>query len=1218
MKNYLDGFYEVLHKNDLRRRKMISLLLVLSLFVTSTVVWCLRGTGITMVNQAFCGIEEHVHTDECYQNVLVCGQEENELHTHSDACYAMQAVCGITEHHHEPECYTDHTLDAYIQPQEEPIEFVELDAASFSGGNEETEIEDDSSVSEEPTEEQADLTEPKPMLLGAVKPPQPAPPTGYNMIDTVDNNADGIKITMFNYGGPAGLETGGSTYDNLLNEGINYYLHPTVGANKDRDTELYFISYSTPDSEIHDNPPHADLNNYSGDYNESSYITGNRPVQGIVKKTLSSEGYPVIAASTRGSDLKILFDETEIANGYKEVYTDVSYLFTLDENGYYTYDSDKNYAYLNINNNNFEVYDHTFYAEANGNPEVDDFGEKRSVGFFPFNYPFKANGDPINTDVHWGNNPYYDHHFGMKLETQFFIPQNHLEGTDDIIFEYSGDDDMWVFIDGKLVLDVGGIHERAAGKINFTGGDNIIDGIPTPYVLTEDELLGDPGPEGKKWIKEPLATVLGADWNSNNGEPHDIKVFYLERGSNFSNLFVNFNLPAVKPVTLSKEIGTGVSKTSKIADNDYFFRLWYEDPNSQTGYSEYQGVYYVNDTKTNTKDTDGLLQLKAGQTITVNFLTPDTEYYIEEVGVDPEVFESITINGAAPIENEPGGLSREQLPKFLPETDADLSWVNNVHEELTKFYVKKVWEDTKTSHDEIRFRIVRTDLTDNDKKAYVTINHTRNFSLNSSNNWTMLFENIATKYYGHEYEYSVEEYGVPDGYVASYPDPTTDANGNTVYSIVNTPADEAGIHVEKVWLDEYGNEMTDPPNEDVTIQLWRKYTEYDTTDTTTLKVTVKDSGGNVIDQWETDKVHLGGTMEFSVDGQNNLAATSITATNCSCSETDGFFDVTGIKQNAEVVITYPAIPSNSILAHSTFTDSNNNPTREKEWSGRSGSATLGYGYNTVYASGHSLKVTNRTANWDGVSYAIDTTKYIPGETYSFLTYARCESTAMPLQLSMQYNDASGTTQYDRISPPESTTAPTTTNGWSILSNPEFKIPLGASNISVYVETGSGTGNFFVDEFVIAKKGTNMKVDPTSGQIVPDYHIYADIKDASMPKDAGTPKDVKFDEVKLTASDDWTYFWDTEDLNQTPGIEYTYYVKEITQLDGFVTTIKGNNVSTNTEDNPITVQNKYNAYALPHTGGSGTARIYLAGVFLLLASLLSGALISKRERRSNIT
>ncbi|MBO7473938.1 MAG: hypothetical protein J6U00_08050, partial [Ruminococcus sp.] len=106
MKSYFDSFYEIIHKNSVKRRRMVSLLLVLSVFVSSGVLWELRDTVITMVNEPFCGMEEHEHTDECYEYRLVCGLDEDSGHTHTDECYEKVLVCGYEEHLHTMLCYT--------------------------------------------------------------------------------------------------------------------------------------------------------------------------------------------------------------------------------------------------------------------------------------------------------------------------------------------------------------------------------------------------------------------------------------------------------------------------------------------------------------------------------------------------------------------------------------------------------------------------------------------------------------------------------------------------------------------------------------------------------------------------------------------------------------------------------------------------------------------------------------------------------------------------------------------------------------------------------------------------------------------------------------------------------------------------------------------------------------------------------------------------------
>ena len=104
-------------RHDRHERLVLGfVLLILAMFVTMTVYWQLRYTGITMTNETYCGIEEHIHTDECYESVLVCGYEDGEIeiaegtHVHTDECYLSESVlvCGLEEneeHTHTAECY---------------------------------------------------------------------------------------------------------------------------------------------------------------------------------------------------------------------------------------------------------------------------------------------------------------------------------------------------------------------------------------------------------------------------------------------------------------------------------------------------------------------------------------------------------------------------------------------------------------------------------------------------------------------------------------------------------------------------------------------------------------------------------------------------------------------------------------------------------------------------------------------------------------------------------------------------------------------------------------------------------------------------------------------------------------------------------------------------------------------------------------------------------
>ena len=87
-----------------RLQKLFALLLVLSM-----TMGMLNITAFATEGDLICGQEEHTHTVACYEQTLVCGQEESAEHTHTDACYGQELVCGLPEHIHTEACYTVRT-----------------------------------------------------------------------------------------------------------------------------------------------------------------------------------------------------------------------------------------------------------------------------------------------------------------------------------------------------------------------------------------------------------------------------------------------------------------------------------------------------------------------------------------------------------------------------------------------------------------------------------------------------------------------------------------------------------------------------------------------------------------------------------------------------------------------------------------------------------------------------------------------------------------------------------------------------------------------------------------------------------------------------------------------------------------------------------------------------------------------------------------------------
>ena len=346
---------------------------------------------------------------------------------------------------------------------------------------------------------------------------KPGTVTGY------DSASAGITITMFDYG-PDKLDNVNNTYKSTDNSGIN------------SGHDLKFYSYGTEGSTI---------NNFTG---------GAYAMQGVVKSGLVGD-YPVTSKS--GESLAYLFNNTPSGNN-KKVYENVNRLFLYDdETGLMHYSSDDNYAYMNPNPNSSGGYDFTLYNNTY-TEEGADYANPFRIGFFPYNDYDNRYRCIHGDNFYWGCKGqndrrvrdqvgHYNHHFGMKVEGTFYMTDDKKtpKGNQDMIFEFSGDDDMWVFIDGVLVLDIGGIHNPVDGKINFTTGEVTVSAVKTAsgggsYALGTNTTIAD---AFAKYNANKAATDPVKTWDDSPLSQHDIKIFYMERGGMYSNLEISMNLP---------------------------------------------------------------------------------------------------------------------------------------------------------------------------------------------------------------------------------------------------------------------------------------------------------------------------------------------------------------------------------------------------------------------------------------------------------------------------------------------------------------------------------------------------------------------------------------------------------------------------------------------------------------------------------------------------
>jgi len=224
--------------------------------------------------------------------------------------------------------------------------------------------------------------------------------------------------------------------------------------------------------------------------------------------------------------------------------------------GYYYYDSQLNAASYNQSQNRFYVYEYLERTADSANAS----GDGKNSDFLPLNSPYaNTNGkDPVtytydgdkgeyvgtthyqydakyNTGNNNPSNIMTNYAFGMSIQMEFFLPdrpgaigENGQYGNRDLQgkqmhFKFSGDDDVWVLVDGKLVLDIGGIHGVESGDINFSTGVVTVNGEQT-----------------------------GTLYDISEGD-HVLTVYYLERGSSQSNCAFYFNLAPRFSLSIQKE-----------------------------------------------------------------------------------------------------------------------------------------------------------------------------------------------------------------------------------------------------------------------------------------------------------------------------------------------------------------------------------------------------------------------------------------------------------------------------------------------------------------------------------------------------------------------------------------------------------------------------------------------------------------------------------------
>ena len=332
-----------------------------------------------------------------------------------------------------------------------------------------------------------------------------------------------------------------------------------------------------------------------GDYNYFTKNTGDQDngdlfYTGMVESELVEDEivFKMPEAGVFSYDPTKINAENNYYDGVKNIYEFVGMPFILTENGVYSFDSDENGAYFKDTND--DTYpdpapgtstDYNELVFDRGNPQPLPFNvkDKSTNGWFPYNIYADRSDDGTDNPKYGTNSDdknNLEYHFGMRADLPFSMtPNGRIKSTDDnsepITFTFSGDDDVWIFIDGKLVVDLGGLHNRLDITINFAentivyseknGADtnNQTGSFNDTNFSTTQKIFNEGGETG-------LLNMTRLDFASN--ENHEMQFFYLERGEGTSNCRIEFNLPMRDTVLVTKDATMSWSAEYDAQDGD--------------------------------------------------------------------------------------------------------------------------------------------------------------------------------------------------------------------------------------------------------------------------------------------------------------------------------------------------------------------------------------------------------------------------------------------------------------------------------------------------------------------------------------------------------------------------------------------------------------------------------------------------------------------------
>lgn len=330
-------------------------------------------------------------------------------------------------------------------------------------------------------------------------------------------------------------------------------------------------------------------NSQRNDDNTNGSNHTNYAYQGLVAdktSTGNADGAPLLNGTEKATvephfNKEFLLGKNSKNAKLGEVYDNVAFPFT--KKAIFNEDQGVDYWY-------FDSKDTTLYLKQNSEQNSDskyflqkstDDKKKNSVNVNASSGPQSQNGYfPFNETATSGVASTYNYGFGTKLQMDFTLTDDGKVETNKIVgekkektsikFFFSGDDDVWVFIDGQLALDVGGAHGKVSGLLEFGATDDGKNSV-TAYVSKVKQGGTSGSDQDKNSVKsvtyngEPInfyaqGTTLPLD----KGKKHTLTMYYMERGMWESNMAVAFNFPDNNELQVQKEVDL-----TNVTDEDF-------------------------------------------------------------------------------------------------------------------------------------------------------------------------------------------------------------------------------------------------------------------------------------------------------------------------------------------------------------------------------------------------------------------------------------------------------------------------------------------------------------------------------------------------------------------------------------------------------------------------------------------------------------------------